>query len=345
MKKRVIFSVTVVIVLLALSLMAACAPSAPPPASTPTPAPAPKPAELIKFKAVQFLQIGNSGATPFKQWIDKVNELAKGQLQIDVMGGPEAIAQSEQAEAVRTGAIDVNLNNYANFRSSVPLTGFIQMARADQKDQLPGTPWNDFVVENFDKAGIRFVFEAAYDVPFYLYSVKPVNNPTELKCLRIRSTAAYPFLKDLGTVPVTLEHDDIYVAVERNLIDGMAGKNTSIVEQNLWEVMKNVIGPPFWGKTNLAVTINGNSWKKLSKPVQDILLNTVVQLHPLKVKENQAYLDSDWAKMKEKGMKYIQWSEADSKWFLDTIDGVMFKRAETAVTPEILAKFKKLGGF
>jgi TRAP-type transport system periplasmic protein len=345
MKKGVIFSVSVIVVLLALSLMAACAPAAPAPAPSPTPAPAPKTAELIKFKAVQFLPMGNSGAVPFKQLVDKINETAKGQLQIDVIGGPEAIPPTDQPEAVRKGAVDMVFSMYANFRSIVPLAGFINMTRIGQKDMMPGTPWYDMAVENFAKSNIRYLWEGAYVVPFYLYSVKPVNSPSELKGLRIRSTAAYPFLKDIGTTPITLEHDDIYSAVQTGLIDGMAGKNTTFVEQSLWEVMKYVIGPPFWGTANMGVMSNQDSWNKLPKPLQDLVIDAVVKTQVVKEKENQAYLDNDWNKMKAKGVQYPQWSDADNKWFLDTIDGVMFKRAETALTPEVLAKFKKLGGF
>ena len=44
---------------------------------------------------------------PFKRFVDHVNETGKGMLQIRIVGGPEAVPADGQAQAVKTGVLDI----------------------------------------------------------------------------------------------------------------------------------------------------------------------------------------------------------------------------------------------
>ena len=44
-------------------------------------------------------------------------------------------------------------------------------------------------------------------------------------------------------------------------------------------------------------------------------------------------------------MEHIEWSPEDNKWFLDTIDEVVWARSAKALSPEKIAQMKKLMGF
>ena len=100
-----------------------CAEPAPPPSQPPssgpsTPAPAPAP-ELIKLKAIQFLPMNNPGSKPFQTLVGRINEAAEGQLNIEIAGGPETIAQQEQAEAIRSGAVDVAMTEASSVNNTM----------------------------------------------------------------------------------------------------------------------------------------------------------------------------------------------------------------------------------
>jgi len=61
----------------------------------------------IKLKAVQFINLKNPSEKPFHFFVDLVNKEAKGELEIEIVGGPEAIPGREQPEArapVRTSS-------------------------------------------------------------------------------------------------------------------------------------------------------------------------------------------------------------------------------------------------
>ena len=58
----------------------------------------------IKLKAVQFVNMNNPTEKPFHYFVDSVNKQANGELIIEIVGGPDSIAGTDQPEAVRMGS-------------------------------------------------------------------------------------------------------------------------------------------------------------------------------------------------------------------------------------------------
>ncbi len=85
----------------------------------PAPAPAPKP-EPIVLKGLAFLPPDRDTVIGLKTFADRVNEKAKGELIIDVLGGPEVIGMFDQPEAVKDGTIDIILTPTAFYGAIVP---------------------------------------------------------------------------------------------------------------------------------------------------------------------------------------------------------------------------------
>ena len=80
-------------------------------------------ADTIEINFVSFLPLK---AYEFALWkpefIDKVNERAKGELKIVVRGGPEAIAMFDQAMAVKSGIADCIYTPSGMFTSVIPVS-------------------------------------------------------------------------------------------------------------------------------------------------------------------------------------------------------------------------------
>ena len=86
----------------------------------------------------------------FLKFIDKVNAVGKGVVQIEFVGGPEAIPTFDQPEAVRTGVIDMVYGPGSYYPGLVPetdaLVGAIvspmeQRARVGTWTTSSGRPW------------------------------------------------------------------------------------------------------------------------------------------------------------------------------------------------------------
>ena len=72
----------------------------------------------IELKTAQFLDAGNPGEKGFHLLVDTINNSAKGELVIKIVGGPESIPARTQPEAVRLGAVDILLSLAVGMRPS-----------------------------------------------------------------------------------------------------------------------------------------------------------------------------------------------------------------------------------
>ena len=64
-------------------------------------------ADELVLKAAVFVPPTSTYGIPFKRFVDHVNETGKGTLQIRIVGGPEAVPADGQAQAVKTGVLDI----------------------------------------------------------------------------------------------------------------------------------------------------------------------------------------------------------------------------------------------
>jgi len=96
----------------------------PAPAPTPAPAPAPTPApapEPIVLKAISAWPLSAEETNlGFLRFVDAVNERAQGELVIEILGGPEVVAESDQFEAVRDGVVDMVHTTPTYYKGEIP---------------------------------------------------------------------------------------------------------------------------------------------------------------------------------------------------------------------------------
>src|SRR5215475_15023723 len=64
-------------------------------------------AEELTLKGAVFVPPSTTYGIPFKRFVDHVNESGRGILQIRIVGGPEAVPADGQAQAVKSGVLDI----------------------------------------------------------------------------------------------------------------------------------------------------------------------------------------------------------------------------------------------
>ena len=298
----------------------------------------------IKLKAVQFLNFGNPAEKGFHLIVNSINKAAKGELVIEIVGGPEVIPARQQLESVRVGAVDICWVPSGWYKSVVPVAAVMGLSRIEPWDARK-TGLYDFLVKEHKKAGLRYLGPSDVAGPFFLYAKEPLKSSAALKGKKFRHSPTHAFFKAVGLVPITVGHGDIYTGLERNLLDGVAIKHATFINLSLPEVCKYVIGPGYWGKFSTATIINEDKFAGLPKHLQTLILNTQAKEEQQIKKMEITSLANQWKILQKKGVKHIQWSSEDSRAFLETVDQAAWKIHGNKLAPGMEKKIKTMMGY
>ncbi len=153
---------------------------------------------------------------------------------------------------------------------------------------------------------------------FHLFTNKPVKRPTEMAGQKIRTSATYePFVKALGAVPVTLPGGEVYTALERGTVDGYAWCVLGNINFGWPEVCKYILEPRIY-EMNVEGLINLDTWNKLPKNLQDLIMKIQIQNEIDFAPVFTKLAETEYADMQQKkGMKVIKFSPEDTKWYVD----------------------------
>lgn len=231
----------------------------------------------IKLKAVTFEGKNVTFTDAFFMFQERVNSRAQGRLQIRYIGGPEAIPTFEQIEAVKAGLVDI---------AYLPAAYYVpQMPEADAIKLSDCTPWEERESGAYDylnnlhqkNLNVYYLGRFTNGVKFHLYLTKKIEKP-DLKGMKIRVTPIYePFVKALGGAPLTIAPGEVYTALERGVVDGYGWASIKISDFGWHEVTKYVVDPGFY-QAEVGMVVNLQTWKKLPKDMQDMLVAITKEL-------------------------------------------------------------------
>ena len=94
----------------------------------------------------------------------------------------------------------------------------------------------------------------------------------DLKGMKVRSTALYtPFFKAMGAIPKTISPSEVYTALERGVVRGLAWPEGGVAFRGWQRFIKYRILPGFFRSTTMA-TMNKDKFESLSKKAQAQIL-------------------------------------------------------------------------
>ena len=297
-------------------------------------------AAAISLKTVTFTSRNSVWVKNLEILTDAIEKASGGSIRFQFVGGPEAIPPFEQIEAVKNGVVDVALIPGAYF---VP-----QLPEADAMKLSPYSPWEERAKGVFqfyqglisEKLGIYYLGKITGGTKYRFYLKKPVNKP-DFKGLKIRVTPIYePFVRAIGGVPVTLAPGEVYIALERGVVDGFGWPAIGITDLGWHEVIKYMVEPGFY-QTDVCILINLKAWNKLGSDAKGLFLETIEKV------EKQSYELSRQIEAEEKellikrGIKIIKFSGDEAEYYLDTANRAAWERI-IAKNPSNAIKIKKL---
>jgi TRAP-type C4-dicarboxylate transport system substrate-binding protein len=188
------------------------------------------------------------------------------------------VKEQDLPMAVATGVLDVMMTAPGYLSSSVPAAGIVgdyPLYRSYQTAEKAFYEVNKIISPVYkEKLKIMPIAEV-FLAPFYLWTKKPVKTMEDIKGLKIRAHGGLvPFIiSNLGGSPTTTATTDVYMALERGLIDGAIRNLAAYNSFKEYEFAKYGLNINItWAAAH--VFISTKTWNKLPKDLQLILWDT-----------------------------------------------------------------------
>jgi len=271
MKK--IFLIPLVVLLVSAFAFGGCAAPAPAPAPTPAPAPAPAP---IKLTVASWEGPGACIMDPFsKLYVKELEERSGGRVKLEIAYGSVMGAPPEHYDLAVTGVADITHVGLPYTPGRFPMAEVIELPIAKMSPlNLTRGYWELYKKGYFDEdfKDVKVLYLPVVGPYDYQMGKKKVSTFADMQGLKIRASGKMhtEIVKALGSVPVGMPAPDVYVSLEKGVIDGsftpwdfMYAFRTEPVTKYVSEVSIGGFGH--------ALVMNKDSFNKLPADIQAIM--------------------------------------------------------------------------
>jgi TRAP-type C4-dicarboxylate transport system substrate-binding protein len=294
----------------------------------------------VKLRAVSTLVMDSQFGKIFSIFVDRVNSEGKGLVQIQVLGGPEAIPPFEQGTAVKNGVVDLAhlaANYYENLMPEAIAASF---GTIGPRDQRKSGGWAYFNKLHNEKVNAYYLTSYGWGINFYIYLNSKVDKPN-LTGLKLRSPPGMlAFVKSLGATSVATAPGEIYTALERGVVNGYIWPLWGVNDFGLQRVTKYRLEPGF-SSVHANIVVNLATWNRL-EPAQRGLL----EKSALWFEEHTERLIADWSaaerkKQADAGIQIIEFPGAMGEQYRKRFYDAAWQSVEQR-SPQHGAKIKAL---
>jgi len=270
-------------------------------------------AEEVTLRGASAFAAGTTFDRPFKAFVDWINENGESVLQINVVGGPEAVPPFEVGNAVSSGVVDIANVTAAFYTNLLPEGDALKLATNTIQEQRANGCYDLIDGLHQDAMNVKYLGRTGDGIPFHLYLTKPVEG-ADLSGLTIRTTPVYQAMFDsLGANLVRTAPGEVYTALERGTIDGYGWPAQGVLDLGWDEQTKYRVDPGFY-QVDVDLIMNLDAWNNLGDEQKDLLQRGIEWIEA-KNAENTDINASERDKQAEAGIETISLDGAErEKW-------------------------------
>jgi TRAP-type C4-dicarboxylate transport system substrate-binding protein len=312
----------VLLVFLALALIfSACAQSAPTPATptptpTPTPAPAPTPVqtETYTLRYGGWMPPGTALEAMPEWWAKEVEKRTNGRVKVELYFGEALGKFADMPEILKGGACDIALLPAFRFDSlSLFEVPFVIPNRALALDCFYHLYYRDYLK---DLNPYKILWYEPCDPSYLMLRDKKVLSANDFKGMKIRglSGAWSAFPEYLGATAVTVPTADLYMSLDRGIVDGAITTVELYFIANLQEVIEYCAWEPV-AIAGSPVAMNLDLWNSLPADIQVIMEQCNAEARYRFVESIFKTPSEDYASLTESGCEIYELSSQErERW-------------------------------
>ena len=213
----------------------------------------------------------------FETFLKKMKE-DEGEVKLNYIGGPEVTPNRKQGSAMKRGLIDIIMSPttyYSNLQPEAKLTGISNVPPQEWRKNGGFEIFADAWAKRMNGIILGWGnFYTTEQFSIWLVDEPKLSKKTGIDLVgkKMRSTALYsPFYKEMGAIPKTISPSEVYTALERGVVSGLAWPEGGVAFRGWQRYIKYRIFPGFFRSTTMA-TMNKDKFESLSKKAQAQLL-------------------------------------------------------------------------
>ena len=220
----------------------------------------------------------------WQPWIEKIKKESNGRLIITPYFATALAPMSENLAAVRNGIADIGEVATFTAPGRYLLTEIVmlpQLAGGKMLDADKATKILNYLYEKFPDVrnefkGVKLLSLHAAPVSIISTVSKKINTLEDLKGIRLRTTGAKgsALAKQLGFTAVNLPMGDMYLSLDRGVLDGAFIGAELLVSRKWGEVLKHLVtNADFGSDAIMFMAMNPDSYDRLPADLKKVIDN------------------------------------------------------------------------
>jgi len=284
---------------------------------TPSPAAA---AGEISLRMADFYPPGHPIRKGFLEaFAAPLEKRTNGKVKIDYYGHESLVKAKDILDATISGVADIGNMTYAGSR--IPLIFYQQLPGVFSDEQTVGAAramWKireKYVAPEFEKLGLKLLYVNSTTGYQIMTTKKPIRRIGDIEGMKFRvAGSVLPHsIKGLGGVPVSMTMGEVYEAMERGVVDGIALSVPSVKAYAFYEIIKYATVNCNMGGYPSYFAMNMKKWNSLpddvKKVIEDMALETVSNSTQIGVDR----VESDINEWQKKGIEVIKLPKEDAE--------------------------------
>lgn len=204
-----------------------------------------------------------------------IEKATNGRVKITIYPAGSLVASRNQLEAVKSGVADMATFFGHEYAGRFPLgeivnLPFLGFPSGRVASRIAWEVYNKFPEMQAETAGVKILALATTDPYFLITTKKKVTTLADFKGLKLRVPGGPPTdtMKAMGAVPVNVDPAELYLALDRGVIDGAPMSWGLVGEGGFHEVIRYVATNTDFFVYVMYLAINSNVWNSFPPDIQ-----------------------------------------------------------------------------
>lgn len=296
------------------------------------------------LRVTAFLPKDDVNLTAFRAFLDAVNaRSAETGLELNWIGGPEAMPPFQQFGALTNGVVDMIFSVESYYGQDVTKGAYAHLTQITPAEER-ASGYHAFRQELLRPHGAHYLGRGEFGPWFHIFTNKPVTTLADFRGQRIRTSATYvAFVEALGAIPTNMPGTDVYMALDRNQIEGYAWSVLGNKAASWHEVVKYVVKPRIFNM-NIEVLVNSSAWDRLTD-AQRAVLDEEMARNEVEFTEVMTELaETEYADLLASGMTELSLSDEEAEAYVKLAYESQWRSFTATAGEELAQKLKSLLG-